>query len=89
MGNVPGVKSAAPKVDLYKAGGPLSLYIDQLAKVSVARPSHPAYPTITAAFAEAVAAALEGNDVKKALDAAAKKVDQDIADNKGYKPFGK
>jgi multiple sugar transport system substrate-binding protein len=89
MGGVPGVKSAAPKVDLYKKGGPLSLYIDQLAKVSVPRPSHPAYPTITAAFAEAVAAALEGNDVKKALDAAAKKVDQDIADNKGYKPFGK
>ncbi|MEY4758043.1 MAG: hypothetical protein RJA34_2941 [Pseudomonadota bacterium] len=89
MGGVPGVKSAAPKVDLYKAGGPLSLYIDQLAKVSVARPSHPAYPTITAAFAKAVADVVDGGDVKKALDAAAKKVDQDIEDNKGYKPFGK
>lgn len=89
MGGVPGVKSAAPKVDLYKPGGPLALYIDQLAKVSVPRPSHPAYPTITAAFAKAVADVLDGGDVKKALDAAAKKVDQDIADNKGYKPFGK
>ncbi|MEY4909328.1 MAG: hypothetical protein RL260_3046 [Pseudomonadota bacterium] len=89
MGGVPGVKSAAPKVELYKAGGPLSLYIDQLAKVSVARPAHPAYPTITAAFAKAVADAVDGGDVKKALDTAAKKVDQDIEDNKGYKPFGK
>ncbi len=89
MGGVPGVKSAAPKVALYKAGGPLSLYIDQLAKVSVARPAHPAYPTITAAFAKAVADVVDGGDVKGALDKAAKKVDQDIEDNKGYKPFGK
>ena len=89
MGGVPGVKSAAPKVDLYKAGGPLALYIDQLAKVSVARPAHPAYPTITGAFAKAVSDVVDGNDVKGALDKAAKKVDDDIADNKGYKPFGK
>jgi multiple sugar transport system substrate-binding protein len=89
MGVVPGVKSAAPMVALYKAGGPLSLYVDQLAKVSVARPAHPAYPTITAAFAKAVADSVDGGDVKAALDKAAKKVDDDIADNKGYKPFGK
>jgi multiple sugar transport system substrate-binding protein len=36
-----------------------------------------------------VADVVDGNDVKGALDKAAKKVDDDIADNKGYKPFGK
>lgn len=90
MGGVPGTKSAAPKVDLYKAGGPLSLYIEQLNKgVGVSRPAHPAYPTITAAFAQAVADVVDGADVKGALDKAAKRIDNDIEDNKGYKPFGK
>ena len=89
MGGVPGVKSAIPKVDLYKPGGPLALFIDQLEKVSVARPAHPAYPTISGAFAKAVADVVDGVDPKAALDKAAKKVDEDISDNRGYKPFGK
>jgi multiple sugar transport system substrate-binding protein len=88
MGGVPGVKSAANKVTNFKAGGPLALYIEQLNKISVARPAHPAYPTITAAFSKAVAEVVAGGDVKAALDKAAKKIDTDIADNKGYAPFG-
>ena len=90
MGGVPAVKSAAANVALYKDGGPLNLYLQQLnAGEGYPRPAHPAYPTITAAFAKAVADIIDGKDVKASLDAAAKKIDQDIADNKGYPPFGK
>ena len=53
------------------------------------RPAHPAYPTITAAFAKSVADIIDGKDVKGSLDEAAKKIDQDIDDNSGYPPFGK
>ena len=53
------------------------------------RPAHPAYPTITGAFAKAVADIIDGKDVKASLDIAAKAIDQNIADNKGYPPFGK
>lgn len=90
MGGVPGVKSAQQNVELYKDGGPLNLYIQQLTKGSgVPRPPHPAYPTITAAFAESIADIVDGADVQKALDKAAARIDQDIKDNKGYPPFGK
>jgi multiple sugar transport system substrate-binding protein len=90
MGGVPGRKSAAANVDLYKEGGPLSLYLAQLnAGLGYPRPAHPAYPTITGAFAKAVADIIDGKDVKASLDEAAKKIDQDIADNGGYPPFGK
>lgn len=90
MGGVPGTKSAAPGVDLYKDGGPLNLYLQQLnAGMGYPRPAHPAYPTITASFAKAVADIIDGKDVKASLDEAAKKIDQDIEDNGGYPPFGK
>jgi multiple sugar transport system substrate-binding protein len=89
MGGVPAVKSAAANVDLYKEGGPLNLYLQQLnAGIGVSRPAHPAYPTITAAFAKSVADIVDGKDVKASLDEAAKKIDQDIDDNGGYPPFG-
>jgi multiple sugar transport system substrate-binding protein len=48
------------------------------------RPITPAYPAITTAFAEAVANIAAGEDVKRELDKAAKKIDQDIQDNQGY-----
>ncbi len=89
MGGVPGRKSAAPLVELYKEGGPLNLYLQQLnAGLGYPRPAHPAYPTITASFAKAVADIIDGKDVKASLDAAAKKIDTDISDNGGYPPFG-
>jgi multiple sugar transport system substrate-binding protein len=90
MGGVPGVKSAAANVALYKEGGPLSLYLAQLNDgEGFPRPAHPAYPTITASFAKAVADIVDGKPVQDSLDAAAKAIDQNIADNKGYPPFGK
>ena len=39
---------------------------------------------ITTAFAEAVNNIVAGGDVKAELDKAAKKIDQNIEDNKGY-----
>ena len=90
MGGVPGRKASAASVDLYKEGGPLSLYLAQLnAGMGYPRPAHPAYPTITGSFAKAVADIIDGKDVKASLDEAAKKIDQDISDNSGYPPFGK
>jgi multiple sugar transport system substrate-binding protein len=90
MGGVPGRKSSAASVDLYKEGGPLNLYLQQLnSGMGYPRPAHPAYPVITGAFAKAVADIIDGKDVKASLDEAAKKIDTDIADNSGYPPFGK
>ncbi len=90
MGAVPGRKSAAASVDLYKEGGALNLYLQQLnSGMGYPRPAHPAYPAITGAFAKAVADIIDGKDVKASLDEAAKKIDQDISDNNGYPPFGK
>jgi multiple sugar transport system substrate-binding protein len=55
----------------------------------VVRPVHPAYPVITNAWSTAVVNILSGDvDVKAELDLAAQTIDQDIADNDGYPPFG-
>ncbi|RMF34076.1 MAG: sugar ABC transporter substrate-binding protein [Chloroflexi bacterium] len=87
-GAVPSRKSALEKSDLYGAGGPLNIFVQQLETIAVPRPQHPAYPTITAAFAEAVDNIIAGADVRSELDKAAQKIDQDIEDNQGYPPFG-
>jgi multiple sugar transport system substrate-binding protein len=60
IGGVPGVKSAAPTVDLCKPGGPLTLCTDQFAKVGVARPPHPANLLFQRLFIDSVM----GSDVK-------------------------
>jgi len=54
--------------------------------VAVPRPITPAYPTITTAFQVAVSNIVAGANVKSVLDAAVKKIDQDIHDNNGYPP---
>ena len=86
-GAVPGTKTAIAKSDLYKPGGALSLFVDQLNTIAVPRPVHPAYPTITSAFAQVVADVIDGADPAASLASAAKTVDQDIEDNQGYPPF--
>jgi len=84
-GAVPSRKSALAKSKLYAKGGALALFADQLnAGLGMPRPITPAYPTITVAFAEAVQNIVTGADVKKELDKAVAKIDQDIKDNKGY-----
>ncbi|WP_328773197.1 ABC transporter substrate-binding protein [Streptomyces sp. NBC_00286] len=94
-GAPPATKSALAASDLYKQGGPLQLFSDQLAKpcgdtdiakscVAVTRPLTAGYPTVTAKFAEALNSVYSGADPKDALAKAAKAIDQDFSDNAGY-----
>ncbi|ARO33579.1 sugar ABC transporter substrate-binding protein (plasmid) [Rhizobium sp. NXC14] len=83
----PGLKSFAAESPLYADGGPMAIAFEQASKTAVARPPHPAYPTITSAFMQAVDEVFNGGDPREALTTAAKKIDQDIEDNDGYPPF--
>jgi ABC-type glycerol-3-phosphate transport system substrate-binding protein len=95
-GAPPATKSALAKSDLYKQGGPLQLYADQLAKscgdtrigtscVAVTRPVTAGYPTVTAKFSSALSSIYGGADPKSTLEKAARAIDQDFSDNAGYK----
>lgn len=83
-GAVPGRRSVIEHSELYHAGGPLHLYVEQLTQSAVPRPVTPAYPVITSAFQEVMTKVMDGGDVKNALDDAVKTIDQDIRDNDGY-----
>jgi multiple sugar transport system substrate-binding protein len=87
-GAVPSRFSAIELSPLYGPDGPLTVFYEQLTTIAVVRPVHPAYPTISSAFAEAVKNIVAGADVYEELHKAAVKVDQDIEDNEGYPPFG-
>ena len=87
-GAVPARKSAIAMSDLYAEGGRLSLYTEQLNRIAVPRPFHPAYPMISSAFAEAANNIIAGGDVADELGRAARRIDEDIEDNAGYPPFG-
>ncbi|MEU6556401.1 sugar ABC transporter substrate-binding protein [Streptomyces sp. NPDC046915] len=95
-GAPPATESALTKSALYKQGGPLQLFAEQLAKpcgdtditkscVAVTRPVTAGYPTVTAKFGEALNSVYGGTDPKDALSKAAHAVDQDFSDNAGYK----
>ncbi|NNN34741.1 sugar ABC transporter substrate-binding protein [Streptomyces sp. S3(2020)] len=94
-GAPPATKTALAKSELYRQGGPLQLYADQLAKpcgdsditkscVAVTRPVTAGYPTVTAKFSEALNSIYGGADPKNALEKAARAIDQDFSDNAGY-----
>ena len=85
-GAVPATRSALARSPLYGPGAPLRLFADQLAQgFSVARPQTPAYPVITSVFQQAFDDIRHGGDVQATLNQAAAEIDQDIADNKGYR----
>jgi len=85
-GAVPATYSAIARSELYRPDGPLRLFVEQLAgEYSVPRPQTPAYPVITSAFQSAFMDIRSNGDVQAALDKAAAVIDQDIADNKGYR----
>ncbi|WP_225832328.1 sugar ABC transporter substrate-binding protein [Streptomyces sp. NK08204] len=95
-GAPPATKTALAKSALYKQGGPLQRYADQLAKpcgdsditkscVAVTRPVTAGYPTVTAKFSDALNSVYGGADPKSALEKAARAIDQDFSDNDGYK----
>ncbi len=84
-GAMPGTNAALAASKNYGPKGDLQIYVQQARQnISLVRPETPAYPVITSAFSEAVSNILAGNDVKKELDRAAKKIDQTIEDNQGY-----
>jgi multiple sugar transport system substrate-binding protein len=84
-GEFPGLKSWAARDPLYSNA--MRIAAEQ-ASYAVARPPHPAYPTITSAFMKAFANILDGADVEDELNEAAEDIDEDIRDNDGYPPFG-
>lgn len=83
-GAVPARKSALEQDALFKKGGDLWIFVDQLEHSAVARPQTPAYNVITQSFATAVDNIAQGSDVKTELDRAAEKIDQNLADNNYY-----
>lgn len=94
-GAVPATESALAKSELYKKGGPLQLFADQLARpcgdsdinascVAVTRPVTAGYPTITAKFNTALNSIYGGADPEEALQKAARAIDRDFTDNAGY-----
>jgi multiple sugar transport system substrate-binding protein len=91
----PGTTSVTATSALYKPGGPLELFSEQLAKtcgtnpptpscVATSRPITPAYPVISQQFSQAFLNAYKGADAQAELDKAAKAIDQDYEDNNGY-----
>ena len=97
-GAPPATKTATAASKLYAPGGPLELYADQLAVscgggdaamdkscVDVPRTISAAWPVINTTFSKAFWNIYNGADAKTELDAAAKAIDTDYADNNGYK----
>lgn len=88
-------EGALDKSELYKEGGPLQLFADQLARpcgdsdidsscVAVTRPVSAGYPTVTAKFNTALNSIYGGADPQEALRKAARAIDRDFTDNAGY-----
>ncbi len=87
-GAVPSRISAIGMSDLYGPGAPLELFAQQLETIAVERPVHPVYPVISTAFIDAALNIIDGADVRQELERAARRIDEDIEDNRGYPPFG-
>ncbi len=84
-GAMPGRLSAIDSSPYYSKGGPLALFAQQAKEgLAIVRPQTPAFPIIANAFGDATNNILAGNDVKKELDKAAKKIDEYIEDNQGF-----
>ncbi|MEY4349673.1 MAG: hypothetical protein RL719_970 [Actinomycetota bacterium] len=95
-GAVPATKTALAASADYATGGLLALYKAQLSVscgsgkittscVTVPRTISPAWPVINTTFSKAVQNIWDGADPQTELTKAAKAIDQDYADNNGYK----
>ncbi len=90
MNVFPATKKFLSIAEVYKDPAKLGIAMEQAAKTASSRPKHPAYPIITQSFAKAYDDILNGGvNPAKALAEAAAAIDEDIADNDGYPPFGK
>lgn len=84
-GAVPARQSVVARSPLYGKAGPLRMFAQQLnAGLGVPRPATPGYGTISRSFAAAVSEIIAGKDVQTALSEAARRIDADIAKNRGY-----
>ncbi|OII63523.1 hypothetical protein BJP40_02775 [Streptomyces sp. CC53] len=97
-GAPPATHTALAESELYRKGGPLQVFADQLAMpcgtraagpscVAVTRPVTAGYPVVTSEFGKALYAVYGGADPETALSKAARAIDRDFADNDGY-PLG-
>lgn len=86
-GAVPGTQTAVDASDLYREGGELELFVNQLRAapdVAVPRPVTPAYPSITTQFRTVIDDIVQGADVRSTLDNAVDAIEGDIEANEGY-----
>jgi multiple sugar transport system substrate-binding protein len=86
-GALPSRSSVAAETEKFGPGGPAEVFRIQLEEgFTRPRPPHPAYPTISSAFNQAIQNIIDGQDVQTALDGAVVTIDADIEDNEGYPP---
>jgi multiple sugar transport system substrate-binding protein len=86
-GAIPATNSAIRVSPRFAEGGPEALYITQLQDgIARPRPQTPAYPALSAAFAQAFnAIVIDRRPVKPTLDAAVRDVEGDLAAHDYYK----
>ena len=84
IGLIPATPTAAEMVDNYKAGGPLSVFVDYSARTALVRPVTPGYVVQAKVFEKALADIANGADVAATLDAATDEINADIEKNGGY-----
>lgn len=84
-GAIPATRPAIEASALYRPGGPLHLFVEQINQGrGIPRPRTPAYPIITAEFQKIIDRVRSGNDVKSVADGAVQAIDREIAANRGY-----
>jgi multiple sugar transport system substrate-binding protein len=84
-GAMPARQSVIARSTLYGDAGPLRIFAQQLnAGLGMPRPATPGYGTISRSFSAAVSDIIAGKDVQTALSEAARRIDADIAENRGY-----
>lgn len=77
-GAVPSRLSATKLSEVYKSGGQLDVFVEQLQTIAIERPVTPAYPVITDAFATAIDNIINGSDIREELNNAARSIDEEI-----------
>jgi multiple sugar transport system substrate-binding protein len=77
-GGVPARQSIISQSFLYRHGGGLQMFTDQLQEGMRPRPKIAAYTTVSAEFQRALSEILNGQDVQGALDAAAVRIDRSL-----------
>jgi multiple sugar transport system substrate-binding protein len=83
-GAVPGTRTAGRRSATYGPGGALALLRQLESGYAVARPRSPAYPFVSSIFQDVFEVVRNGAPLEPALRDAARTVDREIRDNRGY-----